>query len=179
VPRANSKRLVIDASVARAAGMTEHPTSRACRQALQAILVVCHRIAVTQGLADEWKNHRSRYFVSWRASMTARKKVVWVEPRWEDELRAAIDEHDCSEASRREMRKDVHLISAALGSDRIVIPLDDSARGLFGTLANDEATLRDIAWINPARTQEGPVDWLQRGASREAKRCLGFEDDLD
>ena len=79
-----SRRLVIDASVARAAGDTSmHPTSRSCRDFLLAILEICHRFVMTQSIKEEWDKHQSGFARKWRVSMVARKKLVVVQ----------VDEH--------------------------------------------------------------------------------------
>ena len=67
-----SRVLVIDSSIARAAGDTSnHPTARNCCDFLQAVLDVCHRIALTDPLRDEWNKHQSRFARTWRVSMMA------------------------------------------------------------------------------------------------------------
>lgn len=45
--KVTSKRLVIDACVARSAGETDHPISAACRGYLLDILAICHKIVMT------------------------------------------------------------------------------------------------------------------------------------
>jgi hypothetical protein len=47
VAKKASRRLVIDASVARSATLSDNPTSTACREFLQAILEVRHRIVLS------------------------------------------------------------------------------------------------------------------------------------
>src|SRR5437660_6190664 len=72
-----SRRLVVDASVARAAGGegATHPLSRQCRDCLLAMLHICHRIVMTAEIGAEWKRHRSRFAMTWLTSMEARRKV--------------------------------------------------------------------------------------------------------
>jgi hypothetical protein len=48
-----SRRLIIDASVMRSAGETEHPVSKACRNTLFEVLKICHKVAVTTELLEE------------------------------------------------------------------------------------------------------------------------------
>jgi len=68
--------LVIDASVARAAGdVSMNPTSRNCREFLQTVLQICHRMALTAPIQEEWNRHQSRFARDWRTSMVARKKI--------------------------------------------------------------------------------------------------------
>ena len=57
-----SKRLVIDASVARAAGGEDatFPISVYCRDFLQAVLDISHRVVMTPDIRDEWNKHQSK-----------------------------------------------------------------------------------------------------------------------
>ena len=80
--------LVIDASIAMAAGETSmHPTSRNCREFLQAVLTVCHRMVLTEPIQEEWTRHESRFARTWRKSMMARKKIEIVEVTADHSLR--------------------------------------------------------------------------------------------
>ena len=67
--------LVIDASIARAAGRTDHPISKACRDFLEDVLKICHHVVLTKETSEEWKRHQSKFTLLWRSSMFARKKV--------------------------------------------------------------------------------------------------------
>lgn len=79
-----SRRLVIDASVARSATLSDNPTSTACREFLQAILDVCHRIVLSAEIYREWEHHalrtetpadvrRTRFLANWLVAMSRRK----------------------------------------------------------------------------------------------------------
>src|SRR5262245_32848483 len=72
----SSRRMVIDASVARASGGrgAVSPTSNNCSDFLQTVLVVCHQIVLTTEILEEWQKHKSRFASRWLASMLARKK---------------------------------------------------------------------------------------------------------
>jgi len=55
-----SRRIVVDASVARSAGETSHLDSVLCREFLQAMLKICHRVVLTPEIEREWRKHASR-----------------------------------------------------------------------------------------------------------------------
>ncbi len=57
----HSRLLVVDASVARSAGETENPVSSCCRNALFAILTICHHVVMTEAIQSEWNRHMSRF----------------------------------------------------------------------------------------------------------------------
>ena len=71
--RRGSRLIVVDACVVRAAGETEHPRSSACRNCLEEIRTICHRVAISPVLKDEWDRHMSRFSRKWRRSMAARQ----------------------------------------------------------------------------------------------------------
>jgi hypothetical protein len=71
------------------------------------------------------------------------------------------------------MRKDIHLIEAALAGDRIVISLDDEARKHFARASSVVSMMRDVVWRNPATEVDLEV-WLENGAEAEASTKLGF-----
>ncbi len=170
-----SKRLVIDTSVARAAGTTEHQVSATCRWVLETILEICHKVVATPEVSEEWKAHRSRFFATWLASMTARKKVARIAPAQQDDLRETIRRLDVSDNVRAAMEKDVRLLGAALATDLTVVSIDEEAHGYFKELAKNTATIRRVVWVNPLRPQDGTIEWLRTGAAADRQRQLGYE----
>ena len=54
------------------------------------------------------------------------------------------------------MQKDALLIVAAQAADRVIVTLDNKARGLFMEHATQLKTPRGITWRNPA---EEPIPW--------------------
>jgi hypothetical protein len=170
-----SKSLVIDASVAHAAGPegAMHPTAKCCRDFLNAVLDICHRLVMTPEIGDEWRRHQSSFARRWRRRMTARKKVDLHEPPTDDALADRLRRLAFTDKERETMSKDMLLIHAALAADQRIVALDDTARRLFSHAAFDVAALRTLAWVNPERIEEKLLDWLQDGAPAEAKRTLG------
>jgi hypothetical protein len=67
------------------------------------------------------------------------------------------------------------LIEAAKTTDETVISLDETVRNLFISAARHVGELRTIVWINPDKTEEQPITWLENGAKHEKKRSLGFK----
>jgi hypothetical protein len=171
----SSRRLVIDASVARASGGPDavSPTSKNCSDFLQAVLVVCHQIVLTTEILEEWHRHKSRFASRWLASMFARKKAKMIGSAEDQNLRDKIDQASQNEKARAAMPKDVHLLEAALVTDEIIVALDETVRALFIEAAVSVGEIRTIAWINPDRADESPLPWLEGGAKSDKKRCLG------
>ena len=149
--RVQSRLLVIDASVARAAGETEHPVSSACRQFLLEVLAICHRVVVSPAMREEWQRHQSRFTRKWRVSMAARQKPL----RDITPAPAGLD-LDAFAAPRREaVEKDLCVLEAALATDHEIVTLDDALREALGS-APHGARLRDrITWHNPVTDGTG------------------------
>lgn len=171
-----SKAIVVDASIARSAGLTENPTSVACRQILDTILQYCHRIAVSQAARQEWSNHASGYSVRWYAAMTARRKVLLVPGTVSQaELQARL-EASISQVSQQEaVAKDFHLLIAALETDKIVLTRGERLRRILHTAAQQVGELRGLIFANPVASDEKVIAWLNRGAPAERHRCLGYK----
>lgn len=85
----SSRRLVIDASIARASGGpgAVSPTSKNCSDFLQAALDICHRVVLTTEILEEWNRHKSKFASRWLASMFARKKANLIESTEDQNLR--------------------------------------------------------------------------------------------
>jgi hypothetical protein len=168
-----SKTIVVDADVARSAGITEHPRSKACRGVLDAMLKYCHKLAWTSDIAEEWKRHQSSYAIQWRAAMTARKKIRKLENVQDDDLRNQMSESAMTIDEINAILKDIHLIEAALRSDSIIISCDQRMQKLLTEAAQTTAAIRLICWSDPCRELDECVNWVASGASVEMSRRFG------
>jgi hypothetical protein len=68
----HSKRLVIDACIAQAAGTTEHSSSKLSRECLSAVLNICHKIVMTPAISQEWNKHQSLFAKKWLRHLIAK-----------------------------------------------------------------------------------------------------------
>ncbi|MFO0577850.1 MAG: hypothetical protein U1A78_27905 [Polyangia bacterium] len=170
-----SKRLVIDASLARAAGPLDapHPLARQCRQFLQDVLSICHRIVWTPEIKDEWDKHQSRHARAWLVAMRSRRKVVSIEVPADQTLCDGLKQAAGSERASRDMLKDSHLLEAALAADQIVVSLDETVHADFAAAAAGLQAIQSIVWVNPGQSPDALRDWLVRGALRTATNTLG------
>lgn len=176
MPRITSKRLVIDASVARSSGDENavYPTSKHCRDFLSATLDMGHQVVMTAAIRGEWNKHQSRFARAWRVTMVARRKLHIIEVAPDDNLREKISRVAARAEDREAMFKDAHLLEAAIATDRIVISLDETARVLFIAAALSVGEIRRILWANPDKIEEECISWLEGGARNERRRQLGF-----
>lgn len=179
--RGKSKRLVIDASVGRAAGPENavHPTSKNCRDVLLAVLEICHQAVFSPSLADEWREHASAFAVTWRRSMFAKKKIVRVSAAEDTFLRSRAEAMLDNQFRREALRKDMHLVETALAADARILSLDESARELVALVAERLIELQRICWVNPDSSDEKPLDWLHAGAPDDKTRRFRGGTDVD
>ncbi len=148
-----SRLLVVDASVMRAAGTTEHPVSSACRRALQGILEICHRVVVSEPIAEEWDRHASKFARKWQVAMKSRGKL-----RKGGETLAPILLHGLAAEDRAIIEKDRHLLDAAFAHDRVIVTTDDKVQRALARTGN-EKMLQVVRWLNPC--QDGADCLLQ------------------
>ena len=170
------KRLVVNASVARAAGGKGATASISinCTEFLETFRDECpHHIVMTPELSEEWDAHQSNFASRWLKSMIARKRFDYITPPQDTVLSDKIDTTATRERDTEALRKDFHLLHAALATDQTVISLDETVRDLFKRVSQQVGEIRGIIWVNPDRTaEEQPIIWLQNGAPPEAHRRL-------
>jgi hypothetical protein len=175
VAKVPSRVLVIDASIARAAGDTSnHPTAWNCCDFLQAVLTICHRMVLTAPIREEWNKHQSRFARTLRVSMMARRKVDAVELAAHHSLEKRIARAEPDESVAAIIKKDRHLIEAALATDERVASLDDRVRQHLRDQAPKLPELHSICWVNPNKPEEASIAWLESGAPAEKSRTLGY-----
>lgn len=159
-----SRRIVVDASVARAAGETTHPVSSRCREFLQDMLTICHRVVMSDDIQREWSKHASVYSTRWLAAMRSRGKVVKVTPGPSDFMEQITDATEWTPAEIAAMEKDLLLPLAAIETDRLVASGDSKVRDYFAKAARHVDSLSSIVWVDPSRSEDHCGKWLQAGA---------------
>jgi len=107
--------------------------------------------------------------------MTVRNRILEIDPPhseklWLEVSRVSGLERDDIEA----MRKDLHLIEAALDQHAAVISSDEKARKPFHTVAQNVKKLTKIVWVNPEQNHEAVLSWLKAGAKPERQWRLGL-----
>lgn len=172
----NLKRLVVNASVARAAGGEEATASISihCTEFLETFRDESpHHVVMTSELSAEWAEHQSNFSARWLKSMIARKRFVYTMLPQNRTLSDEIERTATAERDIEALRKDFHLLHASLATDQTVISLDETIRGLFKRASQQVGEIRKIIWVNPDRTaEEHPIVWLQNGAPPEPHRRL-------
>ena len=171
----DAKRLVVNASVARAAGGVEATASVSisCTEFLETFRDECpHHVVMTPELSEEWERI-NRNLQPWLKSMIARKRFDYEDPPVNQALRDEIEGTATRETEIEVMRKDFHLLEAARSTDQAIISLDETIRRLFARASQPVGEIRDIVWVNPEHTEEEePIVWLQNGAPPDDHRKL-------
>jgi hypothetical protein len=159
-----SKRLIIDASIAGAAGK-ERPegiaqaettllTRKNCRDVLSAV-----RVAMVR--AGRLELNASCH------SEKLRDAIMGVAGQKIGKIK--ITQEVC-----HIMLKDCHLLEAALATDNTIIALDEKARKPLKTTAQVLEKIQSIVWVNPDKPEEEAIAWLEAGAEPDKHRQLGF-----
>ena len=169
------KRLVVDTSVARAAGGVDATDSVSinCTKFLEIFRDdSLHHIVMTFELSEEWDEHQSNFATEWLGNMIATRRFHYIELPQNRALYDEIEATAVREEDINAMLKDFHLLQAALATDQSIISLDETIRGLFSRASQQVGEIRYIIWVNPDRAEEQPIRWLQNGAPPEAHRRL-------
>lgn len=170
------KRIVVNASVARAAGGEDATASVSinCTEFLETFRdQTSHHIVMALELSEEWDEHQSNFAAAWLANMIATKRFHYIQLPQNRILHEKIEATASQQKDINAMLKDFHLLGAALATDKTIISLDETIRTLFAQTSQQVSEIRDIIWVNPERTtEEQPIAWLQSGAPPEAHRQL-------
>ncbi len=171
----NSKQLVVDASVAGAAG-GEGATALVSINCTEFLLIFwdkcLHHVVMTPELYKEWDEHQSDFAARWLASMISTGRYCEVESSENQVLWTKIEDAAEQENQIPVMRKDFHLLEAARISDQTIISLEKRVRRHFAYAAQHVDEIQNIVWVNPKKEKEEPLVWLQNGAPPEDHRRL-------
>lgn len=166
MPRTGAHKLVIDISVARAAGGEHavHPLAKSCRDFLEVVRKKHYLVVMSPEIRAEWVKYRVPIAITWLTAMQQKGKVHFVTPPDFEELRLKIEGCARGKAQLRHMIEDIHLIKAALVTDRTVISGDREVQHLFARATPDVKELRNIVWVDA--NEAGLLAWVQGGAMR-------------
>lgn len=155
--------------------MSQDKTATACREFLQEVLSVCHRVILTREIDREWQyaaleihskadEVRSRFLVRWMFAMSSKGKLLRVSVAQDTSLRDHIHHMGLPEQDRQTISEDLHLLEAALAFDRIVVSRDDAVEGLLRGITRNCRQIRKVVWCNPVGAGDEALEWLRSGA---------------
>lgn len=177
----DSKKLVIDADVARAAGGRDavYPKPKHCRDFLDAVRVICHRVVMTDEIKKEGNDHQSNFTRTWLYKMYGARKVEFIDDALNPVLCGKIMSSAYSKKDCEAMIKDTHLLDAALIADNSIISMDETVHDLFKDASSKVGEIRAILWTNPDRDYDEKLRWLEEGAEPKEEWKLCWHDAID
>ncbi len=173
--------IVVDVSVARAAGASGKPEPEACRRALIAMRDFGHRVAMSREVYDEWKktikrndgqsrSYASLISIQWLTNMRSSNRVEDIVLEANSDLRQrsiqGLQNDPKISSSAGPVAKDFHLVETALRSDHRVLSLDQKMFSHLGNLQEIANEVCAVMWVNPHR--DAAEGWLQAGAPERA-----------
>ena len=172
-----TRDLVVDADVAQSAGNSDSQMSIDARKVLEKLRESGHRIVWSTEIEEEWNRHFTEFSLDWYTTMTISDKVLDLknvnvrdESLREDICNFAPDIH-----IYRILQEDVHLLEAALFTDKSIVSKDKRARRHFGNISLQIKKIRDVVWVNPDVADDQCTEWLKLGAPVETARQLGYQ----
>jgi hypothetical protein len=164
-----ASHIVIDADIARAVGLSEHPLSSTSRALLEALMASTSiGIVFNRVLLDEWKKHSSTFARTWLSSMIAKRRFKLIDAK----AIAHIEVQNAliTEPQKRIAEKDAHLLDIALATDKFIASNDQKAREVFCLISAHSSAFNGVIWAVPkdccpalaALLKEGgfiPADW--------------------
>ena len=178
MPAKGARRLVVDASVAGAAGgrTATAPIATRCRDFLETLRQETRCcIVLPPKLNEEWEGHMTPFASRWLKAMARRGRVVVDDVPLSNRMRREIEHIAATKKSEVDaLRKDFHLVEAAIAHDRTVVSLDELVRRLFKAAALSVRAIKQVVWVNPVNAAEQPLVWLRSGAKAENVRMLGY-----
>ena len=166
--------VVIDTSVARSAGGRRAADGRAaaCKDALEMVRREKLLAVISAALLEEYRRQAkmSLFFRQWLAWMTDKERLWPVDGKPHRPTRAAAQQL-LPPDRQKAVEKDLHLVGAALASDRRVLSGDDRMREDLRALTAEVRALTKVHWANPEAA--GCLDWLSRAAPDDRAWQLG------
>ncbi|MCY4106180.1 MAG: hypothetical protein OXG02_05690 [Chloroflexi bacterium] len=183
MPKRKQIRFVIDTDITSAASEKSCKLPTNCRIFLQTMMRCGHCIVFTPDLQAEWRRRRSGWSRRWRSYMHGMGLVHDIRKDCRDKkLREKIKRFASEDESQRDnliedMLKDVHLLEAALITDKRIASRNDTQREDFARASRSAmriGMIKKIMWVNPAVENEYCLNWLKKGAPVEPERQLGY-----
>jgi hypothetical protein len=138
--------------------------SRSCREFLDEVRKVCHKVVMTREIEREWTARPTMFSSLWLGAMERRRKVAWAHRSENASLRDDINRSGLGGADRQLVQRDVHLVEAALATGLTVISRDDAVRRLLSGISGTVGLLKKIVWVNPVSQATDVLAWLAQGA---------------
>ena len=173
--RNQTHNMVIDASIARSAGdKNKAPLSTHCREFLETFMQTDKKIIMSKEIFREWKKHESGFSKKWRATMVAKKRMLKIDDVKFEAIRSRVEVFTNDEHIKKAVIKDLHLVEAALNSDKMIASCDNKMRRYLVELSFNCEYVHEIIWVDPSNENEEVIEWLYSGCRKDNFRKIGY-----
>lgn len=170
-----TRKVVVDASVARSCSASQSPPAPECFVALGAIREGALLVSVSAELDAEWRRHASRFFWQWLRDMTSRRLVSVDALVRVQEIGGRL-RRLANPAEAEAVEKDAHLAAAGVEHDGRVLSLDGRMRDKLARIATADARWHELGlvhWADPSIDDSDALcAWLRSNAPDEKARQL-------
>jgi len=165
--------LVVDADLGCSASETSNASiAKLCAAILEEIRLMGYLVTVSNQGLEEWKDHCSRFGLRWLRALNASRRLTILEHYADPSLRKCVYHTTKSEAERKSVSHDMHLVEAAILAKYIIISNDKKARKLFKTAKDRCTILRHIVWMCATVDSHQVLEWLVAGAAYGTGKSL-------
>ncbi|MGG0610957.1 hypothetical protein [Bacillus altitudinis] len=163
--------LIIDASVVTSAS-PKNGISKRSADFLDKFLETKNKLGLTEELKAEWLNHKSSYTAKVLTKTKQEQRIIKIKG-YEDTQDIRQKVHNIKDKQRiYAILKDVHLLEAAILTDKLIVSLDNKARNNFSHFYNCINNLPNVCWINPCENSESALDWLDSKDKYSSERFI-------
>ncbi|QOZ92910.1 hypothetical protein EU243_15105 [Bacillus velezensis] len=150
---------IIDACVLTSASPKTQVSKRVAAF-LDIFLKTKNKIGMTEDLKKEWFDHKSTYTAKVFGMLKNQRRIIKIsDHETVEDLRTKIQ--NIKDKQRVEaILKDMHLLEAAILTDKFIISLDNKARNNFNHFYNCVPGIPDVCWLNPSDENEKATEWL-------------------
>ncbi|AIU77430.1 MULTISPECIES: hypothetical protein [Bacillus] len=150
---------IIDACVITSAS-PKTPVSKRVATFLEMFLETKNKIGMTKTLKEEWLRHPSPYTAKVYGLLKNQRRIIKIsDHETVEDLRIKIQ--NIKDKQRVEaILKDIHLLEAAIVTDKFIISLDNKARNNFNHFYDCISDIPDVCWVNPSVETEFALEWL-------------------
>lgn len=142
--------IVVDACVVHSASESSVPLPKQCREALNAIKNGDLTAVACETLLAEWRNHRSKYALTWLTSMFARRRLKRVTGYLAKSAGAELAVSRLPEPHRSIGLKDIHLLRLAIDHDGLIVSSEKRCQAAFSSAKAGFPQIGIVAFVDPA-----------------------------
>lgn len=90
-------------------------------------------------------------------------------------MRETIESLELNDKEIAAIQKDIHLIEAAIVTDKTIISCDQALRDILAKAYQNLELIKELLYVNPTKESDEVMDWLRKGAIKEKRWMLSSE----